>query len=161
VAGCPGLALIAIRSHLLTLTMTNLELTDRSKVALADGLRSTIATLASLVLVFATAVAGPPETASAPITSRPSNAAVSPNLSDVPTAHRSGGENPRVVPRPKPLPPRRAELKQTQSGRSFFVGQSRDIPQILLKSLEFASRSRYSCAALVCLHGGSHYGPTK
>jgi hypothetical protein len=40
--------------------------------------------------------------------SRPSSSAVSPNLSDLPTAHWAQGQNLKLVPAPKPLPPRNA-----------------------------------------------------
>lgn len=63
---------------------------------------------AGLVLFVATAAAALAQTAGVPIVSRPSNAAVSPNLSDLPTAHRSHGGNPRVVPPPKRLAPPKA-----------------------------------------------------
>src|SRR5438874_7970255 len=60
--------------------------------------------IGSFVLVVATAAAASAQTTGAPIVSRPSNAAVSPNLSDLPAAHWSHGESPKVVPPPKRLP---------------------------------------------------------
>ena len=86
--------------------MTTFGLTDHDKAALTAVLQTMIAGVATLVLVVGTAASA--QTAGAPIVSRPSNAAVSPNLSDLPTAHRSHEENPKVVPRPKPLSPRKA-----------------------------------------------------
>jgi hypothetical protein len=62
----------------------------------------------SFVLVIATAAAASAQTG-APVVSRPSSAAVSPNLSDLPRAHWLHGENPKEVPRPKPLPRRKAD----------------------------------------------------
>ena len=88
--------------------MTTLELTDHDKAALAAVLQTMTAGVATLVLVVATATAASAQTAGAPIASRPSNAAVSPNLSDLPPAHRSHEKNPKVLPRPKPLSPRKA-----------------------------------------------------
>ena len=43
-----------------------------------------------------------------PTVSRPSSSAVSPNLSDLPTAHWAQGQELKLVPAPKPLPPRKA-----------------------------------------------------
>jgi hypothetical protein len=95
--------------------MTPLELNDHDKSALAGILRTTIAGITSLILVIAaTVAAASPQIAGAPIISRPSNAAVSPNLSDLPTAHWSDRENPKVVPRPKPLPPRKAGVNPSR-----------------------------------------------
>ena len=66
-------------------------------------------TVGSAVLVLATSAgAALGETTGAPLVSRPSNAAVSPNLSDLPAAHSPHGEKPKVVPAPKRLPPRKA-----------------------------------------------------
>src|SRR5262249_6276784 len=96
-------------------TMATLELNDHDKSALAAILRTPIAGITGLILVIATAAAAPAQTADALIISRPSNAAVSPNLSDLPTAQWSGRENPKVVPRPKPLPPRKAGVNPSKS----------------------------------------------
>src|SRR5947208_5238069 len=63
---------------------------------------------AGLILLIGTATAVSAQTGGAPTVSRPSSSAVSPNLSDLPTAHQSQGENPKIVPPPKPLPPRKA-----------------------------------------------------
>jgi len=66
--------------------------------------RNIINFCAGLALLVATAAAASAQTPGAPIVSRPSSATVSPNLSDLPTAH----EAQKVVPPPKPLPTRGA-----------------------------------------------------
>src|SRR5216683_6422931 len=70
--------------------------------------RNIINILASLIFLAATTTAGLAEAADAPTVSRPSSSAVSPNLSDLPTAHWAQGQNLKLVPAPKPLPPRNA-----------------------------------------------------
>ena len=62
--------------------------------------------LGGLALLVATAAAASAQTPGAPVVSRPSSSAVSPNLSDLPTAHWAQGQNLKMVPAPKPLPPR-------------------------------------------------------
>src|SRR5258708_28531611 len=64
--------------------------------------------LASLILLSATTTAVSAQTDGAPAVSRPSRSAVSPNLSDLPTAHWAQGQDLKLVPAPKPLPPRKA-----------------------------------------------------
>ena len=61
-----------------------------------------------LALLAATAAAASAQTPGAPVVSHPSSASVSPNLSDLPTAHWAQGQNLKMVPTPKPLPPRGA-----------------------------------------------------
>ncbi len=70
--------------------------------------------IGSFVLVVATAAAASAQTTGALIVSRPSNAAVSPNLSDLPTAHWSQTEKPKVVPPPRPLPPRKTGVSSSR-----------------------------------------------
>jgi hypothetical protein len=62
----------------------------------------------SLALLVATGAAASAQTSGAPTVSRPSHSAVSPNLSDLPTAHWAQGQELKMVPAPKPLPPRGA-----------------------------------------------------
>ncbi len=62
----------------------------------------------SLILLTATTTAVSAQTGGAPAVSRPSRSAVSPNLSDLPTAHWAQGQDLKLVPSPKPLPPRKA-----------------------------------------------------
>src|SRR5436305_8660951 len=61
-----------------------------------------------LALLVASAAAASAQTPGAPVVSHPSSASVSPNLSDLPTAHWAQGQNLKMVPAPKPLPPRGA-----------------------------------------------------
>ena len=69
--------------------------------------RMIVNVLGALILVAAGAVSASAQTnSSAPSVSRPSHSAVSPNLSDLPTAHWAQGQNLKLVPAPKPLPPR-------------------------------------------------------
>src|SRR5438876_2718291 len=70
--------------------------------------RNIINVLASFILLAGATTAGLAEAADAPTVSRPSSSAVSPNLSDLPTAHWAQGQNLKLVPAPKPLPPRKA-----------------------------------------------------
>src|SRR3981081_4895678 len=63
---------------------------------------------ASLILLTATTTAVSAQTGGAPAVSRPSRSAVSPNLSDLPTAHWAQGQDLKLVPAPKPLPPGKA-----------------------------------------------------
>src|SRR5438132_666423 len=70
--------------------------------------RNIINVLASFILLAGATTAGLAEAADAPTVSRPSSSAVSPNLSDLPTAHWAQGQNLKLVPAPKPLPPRNA-----------------------------------------------------
>ena len=62
----------------------------------------------SLLSVGGLASASAQTSSSPPTVSRPSSSAVSPNLSDLPTAHWAQGQNLKLVPAPKPLPPRGA-----------------------------------------------------
>jgi hypothetical protein len=94
--------------------MTNLELNDHAKAALTAVLRATIAAIGSFVLVVAATAAESAHTAGAPIVSRPSSVAVSPNLSDVPRASLSQSEKPKVVPAPRPLPPRKTGVRSSR-----------------------------------------------
>src|SRR5918911_1921096 len=61
---------------------------------------------ASLLVVGGLASASSQTSSSSPSVSRPSISAVSPNLSDLPTAHWAQGQELKMVPAPKPLPPR-------------------------------------------------------
>src|SRR5437868_8979237 len=70
--------------------------------------RNIINVLASFILLGGATTAGLAEAADAPTVSRPSSSAVSPNLSDLPTAHWAQGQNLKLVPAPKPLPPGKA-----------------------------------------------------
>ena len=79
----------------------------------------TIDLFGGLVLVVATAAAASAQTAEAPIVSRPSNAAVSPNLSDLPTAHWSHSENPKVVPHRSRCRRARPELARRDERKPF------------------------------------------
>ena len=63
---------------------------------------------AAVLLAAGLASASAQTNSSAPSVSRPSSSAVSPNLSDLPTAHWAQGQNLKLVPAPKPLPPRNA-----------------------------------------------------
>src|SRR5229473_2903909 len=63
---------------------------------------------AAVLLAAGLASASAQTNSSAPSVSRPSSSAVSPNLSDLPTAHWAQGQNLKLVPAPKPLPPRKA-----------------------------------------------------
>ena len=63
---------------------------------------------ASLLVVGGLASASAQTSSSSPSVSRPSSSAVSPNLSDLPTAHWAQGQNLKLAPAPKPLPPRGA-----------------------------------------------------
>src|SRR5260370_9084429 len=63
---------------------------------------------AAVLLAAGLASASAQTSSSAPSVSRPSSSAVSPNLSDLPTAHWAQGQNLKLVPPPKPLPPRNA-----------------------------------------------------
>jgi hypothetical protein len=73
--------------------------------------RAIIKILASFVFLVAAATAASAD----PTVSRPSGSAVSPNLSDLPTAHWAQGQNLKLVPAPKPLPPRNAGPGGTSS----------------------------------------------
>src|SRR5207302_8289512 len=70
--------------------------------------RNVINLFASFTFLAATATAGLAVAADAPTVSRPSSSAVSPNLADLPTAHWAQGQDLKLVPAPKPLPPRKA-----------------------------------------------------
>src|SRR5437660_478787 len=70
--------------------------------------RNIINVLASFILLAGATTAGLAEAADAPSVSRPSSSAVSPNLADLPTAHWAQGQDLKLVPAPKPLPPRKA-----------------------------------------------------
>src|SRR5438132_6701296 len=70
--------------------------------------RNIINVLASFILLAGAATAGLAEAADAPTVTRPTSSAVSPNLSDLPTAHWAQGQNLKMVPAPKSLPPRGA-----------------------------------------------------
>src|SRR5437764_7262165 len=63
---------------------------------------------AAFIFVIAAATAVSAQTGGAPTVTHPSSASVSPNLSDLPTAHWAQGQNLKMVPAPKPLPPRGA-----------------------------------------------------
>src|SRR5881394_32008 len=63
---------------------------------------------AGLILLIGTATAVSAQTGGAPTVTRPTSSAVSPNLSDLPTAHWAQSQNLKMVPAPKPLPPRGA-----------------------------------------------------
>src|SRR5437763_9475293 len=63
---------------------------------------------AAFIFVIAAATAVSAQTGGAPTVTRPTSSAVSPNLSDLPTAHWAQGQNLKMVPAPKPLPPRGA-----------------------------------------------------
>src|SRR5437879_13555960 len=69
--------------------------------------RNIINVCAAFIFVIATATAVSAQTG-APTVTRPTSSAVSPNLSDLPTAHWAQGQNLKMVPAPKPLPPRGA-----------------------------------------------------
>jgi hypothetical protein len=69
--------------------------------------RNVINLFASFTLLAATATAGLAVAADAPTVSRPSSSAVSPNLADLPTAHWAQGQDLKLVPAPKQLPPRK------------------------------------------------------
>src|SRR5437660_1255007 len=69
--------------------------------------RNIINVFAAFIFVIATATAVSAQTG-APTVTRPTSSAVSPNLSDLPTAHWAQGQNLKMVPAPKPLPPRGA-----------------------------------------------------
>ena len=60
------------------------------------------------VLVAVAGLASAQNVSSTPTISRAAGSAVSPNLSDLPTAHEAQGQELKVVPPPKPLPPRGA-----------------------------------------------------
>src|SRR5438477_3924281 len=70
--------------------------------------RNIINVWAAFIFVIATATAVSAQTGGAPTVTRPTSSAVSPNLSDLPTAHWAQGQNLKMVPAPKPLPPRGA-----------------------------------------------------
>src|SRR5213082_315414 len=63
---------------------------------------------AAFIFVIAAATAVSAQTGGAPTVTRPTSSAVSPNLSDLPTAHWAQGQNLKMVPAPKSLPPRGA-----------------------------------------------------
>src|SRR5205814_3915763 len=69
--------------------------------------RNIINVCAAFIFVITTATAVSAQTG-APTVTRPTSSAVSPNLSDLPTAHWAQGQNLKMVPAPKPLPPRGA-----------------------------------------------------
>jgi len=69
--------------------------------------RNIINVCAAFIFVIATATAVSAQTG-APTVTRPTSSAVSPNLSDLPTAHWAQGQELKMVPAPKPLPPRGA-----------------------------------------------------
>src|SRR5438270_3698043 len=70
--------------------------------------RNIINVCAAFFFVIATATAVSAQTGGAPTVTRPTSSAVSPNLSDLPTAHWAQGQKLKMVPAPKPLPPRGA-----------------------------------------------------
>jgi hypothetical protein len=70
--------------------------------------RNIINVCAAFIFVTAVATAMTADPAGAQTVSRPSSASVSPNLSDLPTAHWAQGQNLKMVPAPRPLPPRGA-----------------------------------------------------
>src|SRR5947209_18623115 len=70
--------------------------------------RSIINVFAAFIFAITTATAVSAQTSGSPTVSHPSSASVSPNLSDLPTAHWAQGQNLKMVPAPKPLPPRGA-----------------------------------------------------
>src|SRR5207248_3098668 len=69
--------------------------------------RNIINVCAAFIFVIATATAVSAQTG-APTVTRPTSSAVSPNLSDLPTAHWAQGQELKMAPAPKPLPPRGA-----------------------------------------------------
>src|SRR5437868_9287294 len=75
--------------------------------------RSIIYVCAAFIFVIATAHAASAQTSGSPPLSHPSSASVSPNLSDLPTAHWAQGQELKMVPAPKPLPPRGAGPGET------------------------------------------------
>src|SRR5207248_11743482 len=70
---------------------------------------------AAFIFVIAAATAVSAQTGGAPTVTRPTSPAVSPNLSDLPTAHWAQGQNLKMAPAPKPLPPRGAGRCGTSS----------------------------------------------
>jgi len=70
--------------------------------------RNIINAFAAFIFVTAVATAMTANPAGAQTVSHPSSASVSPNLSDLPTAHWAQGQNLKMVPAPRPLPPRGA-----------------------------------------------------
>jgi hypothetical protein len=70
--------------------------------------RNIINVFAAFIFAITTATAVSAQTSGSPTVSHPSSASVSPNLSDLPTAHWAQGQNLKMVPAPKPLPPRGA-----------------------------------------------------
>jgi hypothetical protein len=70
--------------------------------------RNIINVCAAFIFATAVATAITADPAGAQTVSYPSSATVSPNLSDLPTAHWAQGQNLKLVPAPKPLPPRGA-----------------------------------------------------
>src|SRR5712675_555320 len=70
--------------------------------------RNIINVFAAFILVIASGTTVSAQTGGAPSVTRPTSSAVSPNLSDLPTAHWAQGQNLKMVPAPKPLPPRGA-----------------------------------------------------
>src|SRR5437764_8007327 len=60
---------------------------------------------AAFIFVIAAATAVSAQTGGAPTVTRPTSSAVSPNLSDLPTAHWAQGQNLKMVPEPKPVRP--------------------------------------------------------
>src|SRR5947207_3060155 len=63
---------------------------------------------AAFIFVIAAATAVSAQTGGAPTVTRPTSSAVSPNLSDLPTAHWAQGQELKMVPAPKPRPARGA-----------------------------------------------------
>jgi hypothetical protein len=70
--------------------------------------RNIINVCAAFIFATAVATAITADPAGAQTVSYPSSATVSPNLSDLPTAHWAQGQNLKLVPAPKPVPPRGA-----------------------------------------------------
>src|SRR5437762_1868113 len=87
--------------------------------------RIVVNVLAASILAAAgmTGASGPASAASATV-SHASSSALSPNLSDLPTAHSAPGQEVKLATPPKPLPPRGAGPGGTNTGDKALQKQA-------------------------------------
>src|SRR5438105_6964924 len=87
---------------------------------------------AAVLMAAGIASASAQTNSSSPSVSRPSSSAVSPNLSDLPTAHWAQGQELKLVPAPKPLPP--GKVASGGAGREDKALQKEEGPHLKVQS---------------------------
>jgi len=100
--------------------------------------------LCRFFFVIATATAVSAQTGGAPTVTRPTSSAVSPNLSDLPTAHWAQGQNLKMVPAPKPLPPGThivSQVSRLSESDVDFLDESPRHPDLLAREMSAIDRA--------------------